>query len=83
MKRFLVVLGVASAIAVMAVSSALASAPVMPTLPVSAYGGTLLTALTNVLGQIWPYAAIFTGVGILVSAVKHWFGRKSAVAAAK
>jgi hypothetical protein len=55
----------------------------MPTLPINSYGDTLLTAITNVLGQVWPYAAVFTGVGLAVIAVKSWIGRRNATHAVR
>jgi hypothetical protein len=49
-----------------------------PTVPVSSYGDTLLSALGSAVGDVFPYAAAITAFAIGVGLVRRWLGAKKA-----
>jgi hypothetical protein len=76
MKRFL---GTFTAMAVFAtVFVGQALAVTVPSVPVSAYGGTLLTELGDAIAAIFPYAAGITAFAIGVGMVRRWLGHRKA-----
>ena len=55
-----------------------AFAVTVPSVPVSEYGGTLLTELADAIGQILPYAAAITAFAIGVGMLRRWLGHRKA-----
>lgn len=76
MKRLSLMLATATVFALTVVSSALAVT--VPSVPVSAYGSSLLTELADAIGQIFPYAAAITAFAIGVGMVRRWLGHRKA-----
>lgn len=76
MKRFALMLAAVSAFATVLVGQALAVT--VPSVPVSAYGDSLLTSLSDAIGNIFPYAAAITAFAIGVGMVKRWLGHRKA-----
>lgn len=77
MKRFGIILGLTALVALSVVGLA-AAAPVVPAVPVSSYGDSLLSSLGTAVGQVFPYAAAVTAFAIGVGLVKRWLGSKKA-----
>lgn len=77
MKKFIAVLGGAALSALMVVSVASASV-VVPSVPVSSYGDSLLTGLASAITPILPYAAGITVFAIGVGMLKRWLGHRRA-----
>lgn len=75
-KKFGITFGVASLFALMVVS--VAGAVTVPTIPVDAYGSSLLTSLASSIGQVLPYAAAVTAFAIGVGMLKRWLGHRKA-----
>lgn len=75
--RKLYVLGfvVVVALVVTAVASA---TPVVPAVPVAAYGDSLLSSLATAIGNVLPYAAAITAFAIGVGMLKRWLGHRKA-----
>jgi hypothetical protein len=84
MKRYTLMLSVMvlGALAFAATAGATASVPDLEP-AVAAYGDTILDNLVDALSAVLPYAAVFTVVGIGVTVLKRWIGRRSAVGAVK
>ena len=86
MKKFLDVLTGRRALAFLTVSGAAllaagvasASGPVVPAIPVSSYGDSLLSSLATNIGTILPYAAAVTAFAIGVGMLKRWLGHRKA-----
>lgn len=77
MKRFLYTFGVVAGGALAAVSVASASI-VVPTVPVSTYGDSLLSGLGTAITAVLPYAAAVTAFAIGVGMIKRWLGHRKA-----
>jgi hypothetical protein len=67
-----------TATALVSVGVASASAPVVPAIPVGAYGDSLLSSLATNIGTILPYAAAITAFAIGVGMLKRWLGHRKA-----
>jgi hypothetical protein len=78
MKKLLYTTGATLAVAMVAVTSALAVPPTVPAVPVSDYGDGLLSGLATAIGQVFPYAAAITAFAIGVGMVKRWLGHRKA-----
>jgi hypothetical protein len=78
LKRLGLSLAGVSAIAVVGVTSAMATTPTVPTVDPSAYGDTLLSNIGTQLSAVLPYAAAFTAFAIGVGFIKGWIGRRKA-----
>lgn len=52
--------------------------PVVPAVPVDAYGDALLSSLATAITAIFPYAAAITAFAIGVSMVRRWLGHRKA-----
>lgn len=77
MKRFSLALAV-TAIGALTVVGLASASVVVPTVPVAAYGDSILTGLGTQLTAIFPYAAGVTVFAIGVGMVKRWIGNKKA-----
>lgn len=77
LKRFGISLGLVGALAAIAVSVASASV-VVPAVPVSAYGDSLLSGLATTISGVLPYAAGITVFAIGVGMLKRWLGHRKA-----
>ena len=72
-------LGVTAMSALLLVPVALATShPTVPSVPVSDYGGALLSSLGTAVGQVFPYAAAITAFAIGVGLVRRWLGARKA-----
>lgn len=76
MKRFSLMLAATALFALFVVSSAFAVT--VPNVPVSDYGGSLLTELASAIADIFPYAAAITAFAIGVGMVRRWLGHRKA-----
>jgi hypothetical protein len=76
MNRFLLTLVAVVAFATVFVGQALAQT--VPTIPVAAYGGSLLSELGDAIGQVLPYAAAVTAFAIGVGMLRRWLGHRKA-----
>jgi hypothetical protein len=75
-KRLTLTLGAVSALALLVVQSALAVT--VPSIPVNAYGDSLLSGLATAVGDVLPYAAAITAFAIGVGMIRRWLGPKKA-----
>jgi hypothetical protein len=60
------------------VFSTAALAQTVPTVPVSAYGDSLLTGLGSAVAAVLPYAAAITAFAIGVGMIRRWLGARKA-----
>jgi hypothetical protein len=54
------------------------AAVAVPPLPVSTYGGELLSLVSTVVSSVLPYAAAFTVLVVGLVMVKRWLGHRTA-----
>jgi len=76
MRSFLLLVAVTALGALVLSGSALAVT--VPSVPVDAYGDSLLTSLASAIADIFPYAAAITAFAIAVGMVKRWLGHRKA-----
>jgi hypothetical protein len=57
----------------------LLAVPVVPVLPVSAYGGALLSNIFGVLVNVLPYAGAVAALVIGVHMLRRWLGHRDAL----
>ena len=77
MKRKMLVLA-AMAVLALVVAGIASATPVVPSIPVSSYGDSLLSSLATAIGQVLPYAAAITAFAIGVGMLKRWLGHRKA-----
>jgi hypothetical protein len=76
MRRLTYLTAAVSALALVAVTSAMAVT--VPNVPVSAYGDSLLSSVAQQITVILPYAAAITAFAIGVGMLKRWLGHRKA-----
>ena len=76
LRAFVIMVAVAAVVALVFAFPAMAVT--VPTIPVAAYGGSLLSSLATAIGTIFPYAAAITAFAIGVGMVKRWLGHRKA-----
>jgi hypothetical protein len=77
MKRKMIVLA-AMAVLALVVAGIASATPVVPAVPVAAYGDSLLSSLATAIGNVLPYAAAITAFAIGVGMLKRWLGHRKA-----
>lgn len=77
-KRIVLTVSAVGVLSAVFVGSAGATAPVVPGIPVSAYGDSLLSSVATAIGQVLPYAAAITAFAIGVGMLKRWLGHRKA-----
>jgi len=55
-----------------------AFAVTVPAIPVSEYGGDLLSGLAGTIADVLPYAAAITAFAIGVGMLRRWLGHRKA-----
>lgn len=76
-KRMFLTLAI-TALGALVVAGVAGAAVTVPSIPVDAYGGSLLSSLATAIGQVLPYAAAITAFAIGVGMLKRWLGHRKA-----
>jgi hypothetical protein len=76
-RKFMLSITVGVLTSLIVVASALA-VPVLPAVPVAAYGDSILSGLATAIGDVLPYAATVTAFAIGVGMIRRWLGHRKA-----